>query len=159
VGLRERIDSLTVALDALGTYTSPPCQVQPMFLMAGDGEGQVPIDARVFIRFPDGPEDFLGLQLQVAINNVQGTRYPYLYAVLVARESYGLIERYHDEIHELTDLTVDTSRDRDEGVEALVMRQPTTEDSGYHTSRSMVKIIARVGWEAAGIALGTPVAR
>ncbi|MFV1965020.1 MAG: hypothetical protein ACC628_06325 [Pirellulaceae bacterium] len=87
VTLRQHIDSVEAALKAIESFSDPPCQIQPMLNMAGKGDKRVPIEARAFIRFPDGPEEFLGLQFQVSVNDVQGTKYPYLYAVIVARPS------------------------------------------------------------------------
>ncbi len=40
-----------------------------------------------------GPEEFLGVQIQLSINRVQSRAYPYLYRVLLARQGFGLRER------------------------------------------------------------------
>ncbi len=55
--------------------------------------GEVPGDVKAMIRFPNGPEGFLGLQIQIAINNVNGSDYPYAYCVLVAKPGFGLSGR------------------------------------------------------------------
>ena len=129
----------------------------------------MPINARVFIRFPDGPSDFLGVQFQVALNNVQGTNYPYLYAVIVAKKEFELLEQYlvtvrtriqrkADEqkksgllamfqYEEKGKLTIESSRESD--VEVIVIRQHTTKQSGYHSKPEAIQHIARAAWHSA----------
>ncbi len=111
VALRQQLDALEIALSAIEKYTSPSCQIQPMFEMAGKGDQQVPINARAFIRFPDGPSGLLGMQLQVALNNVQGTSYPYLYAVIVAEKGFSLLADYLPAIRQ----QLQTKKQRKEG--------------------------------------------
>ncbi len=165
VALRQQVDSLEIALGAIEKFKEPACQIQPMFEMAGKGESQVPINARVFVRFPDGPSQFLGMQLQVALNNVQGTSYPYLYAVIVAQRPFRLLDRFLPAIRQqLQDskpagdgilaalqrlkqsaLTVESSTEND--VEVIVIRQQTSKTSGYHTDPAMVRHIAQSAWQ------------
>jgi hypothetical protein len=66
--LIQQVKSLETALQAIERFEEPACQIQPMFQLAGTGEQRTPVAARVFIRFPDGPEEFLGLQFQVALH-------------------------------------------------------------------------------------------
>lgn len=158
VALSERIKSLEVALDVVSRYKGPPSQIQPRFHMSGEDEEKVPIDARIFIRFPDGPEEFLGVQFQVAINNVQGTQYPYLYAVLVAKKGFGLVAKHMEEIREQVSETITVEDSVEDDVEVIVIRQFTTEKSGYHTAPAMIQQIARLAWSSAARAIGSPVA-
>lgn len=156
VSLKERIDALMTALDTIESLTGPAYEVQPRFLMVGEGNDRVPLDARVFIRFPDGPEAFLGLQFQVAINNVQGTRYPYLYAVLVAKEEFHLVRDHRAWITSNHDyLTVSKSSEAD--VEVIVIRQTTTKKTGYHTNAKAIRILATAAFDSALRAIGQPV--
>lgn len=174
VALRQQIDALDTALRAIDGYEDPPCQIQPMFEMAGKGDKRTPIAARVFVRFPDGPDDLLGLQYQVSINDVQGTKYPYLYAVIVARKSFGLLGeplkecrrrlRPTDEPGGLlgwlgittTDgkLTIERSSEKD--VDVIIIRQHTTKQSGYHTDGPVIAKIARGAWGVAGSLAAPP---
>ncbi|QDU58796.1 hypothetical protein [Aeoliella mucimassa] len=168
VSLNQEIQALETALRAIEPYEDPPCQIQPMFQLAGKGETKTPIGARVFIRFPDGPEDLLGVQLQVAINDVQGTKYPYLYAVIVAKKSFGLLGqplrecqvRMNPKKKRQTGLldwlsggtpvgrmTVEGKSEDD--VDVIVIRQHTTKKSGYHTSDATVARIAASAWRIA----------
>ena len=174
VALREQIDALEVALHAIEPYEEPPCQIQPMFQVAGKGDARTPIGARVFVRFPDGPEDFLGLQYQVAINAVKGSNYPYLYAVLVARQSFGLCDKDFASFASdpaapepsgfLAFLGIAGNKKRlvvekksEDDVDVVVVRQYTTKESGYHTDRSAIANLARVTWEMAS-SVAEPVA-
>ena len=56
-------------------------------------------------------------------------RSPYFYCVLVARPAFGLLERYRPQMQ--PDITVEESREKD--VHIIVIRQTTTETSGYYT--------------------------
>lgn len=174
VALRQQVDALETALRVVDDHKSPPCQIQPMFKMAGKGDQRLPIDARVFIRFPDGPESFLGLQFQVALNDVQGTKYPYLYAVLVAKKPFRLVENYLPQIRRRIqpekrskpnrlalfgtskekELTISQSHEAD--VDVIVIRQHTTKQSGYHTDAAAIRWIAEAAWQGAICALETP---
>ncbi len=156
VALRQTIDALETALRTIDKFDSPSCQIQPLFEMAGKGERQVPIGARVFIRFPDGPSGLLGLQFQVALNNVQGTNFPYLYAVIVAEEGFGLLKQFQTPIKQQAQggsvrhkkkggLTVESNRE--EEVEVIIIRQRTTKTSGYHTKPPAIRHIALAAWQ------------
>jgi hypothetical protein len=148
VALRQQIEALETALQTIERFQTPPCQIQPMFEMAGSGEKRTPVGARVFIRFPEAPEDFLGLQLQVAVNDVQGTHYPYLYAVIIARPSFGMLAGHHfkDIARISASLTVESNRDAE--VEVIVIRQRTTKTSGYHTDAAAIRRIANAAWHS-----------
>ena len=150
--------SLEAGLQAIERFEDPPCQIQPMFQLAGSGKNRTPVAARVFIRFPDGPEDFLGLQFQVALNDVQGTKYPYLYAVIVAKKPFGLLQNHMQAISSAAQsLTVEPSREED--VEVIVIRQTTTKQSGYHTDAAAARRIAHFAWQSAARILLTATVR
>ena len=156
VSLKERIDALMTALDTIETLGSPTYEIQPRFYMVGAGSDRVPLDARVFIQFPDGPENFIGLQFQVAINNVQGTRYPYLYAVLVAKEEFHLVRDHRARITAKND-HLDVSKSSEEDVEVIVIRQTTTKKTGYHTNAKAVRKVAIAAFDSALRVIGQPV--
>lgn len=158
VALRQIVDALETAMSTIDRFETPPCQIQPMFAVAGQGERNVPTDARVFVRFPDGPGGLLGLQFQVALNNVQGTNYPYLYAVIVAQEDFGLLSGYLAKIRNhvggsqaARKLTIESNREKD--VEVIVIRQRTTKTSGYHTKAPAIRHIALAAWQSVEIVL------
>ena len=122
--LREIVGSLEVAMHTIDRYEEPACQIQPMFQVEGEGDQQKPLDARVFIRFPDADESFFGLQFQVSLNEVQGTNYPYLYAVLVAKKEFGLGDHIAVARRAAHGMTVELGLESD--VDVIVIRRPTT---------------------------------
>jgi len=67
-----------------------PVQCVPMLELAGEKAKHIPTDCRLLFEFTGAPADFIGVQTQVSMNNVQGTDYPYLYCVLLARPAFGL---------------------------------------------------------------------
>lgn len=154
--LRQQIGALETAIATIDQYKEPPCQVQPMFEVAGGETTCAPVGARIFIRFPDGPEDFLGLQFQVALNDVQGTKYPYLYAVLVAKELFGLRERCHARIKASAGKGIKIEVKREDDVDVIVIRQQTRgRNKGYHTKDKDIRRIAQVAWEGATLAVSS----
>ncbi len=108
----------------------PEAQVMP-FLEVGQTKagGTFPNDARLMVRFRNAPEDFIGVQFQISINNVKGTQYPYLYAVILAKTGFKLLEKFMDP--KLDNLIME-NEEADE-VDVIVIRQFTTRTSGYHT--------------------------
>ncbi len=143
--LIQQVESLETALKTIERFEDPPCQIQPMFQLAGTKKNRTPVAARVFIRFPDGPEDLLGIQFQVSLNDVQGTKYPYLYAVIVAKKTFGLLKNHLAAVARAApSLTVEPSSESD--VDVIVIRQATTKTSGYHTDAGAVRIIAQIAW-------------
>ena len=154
LALSQQVRALEVALAEIDSYDEPPCQVQPMFLTSGKEGDRVPLAARVFVRLPDARKDFLGVQFQVALNDVQGTKFPYLYAVIIARHSFGLDSkkvRLNKE-RGRTKLTVERNRESD--VDVIVIRQHTTKKSGYHTKDAAIRDIVRTAWHAVSDMVG-----
>jgi hypothetical protein len=70
-------------------------QVFPMLGLQAAGEGKTaPSDARLMVKLVGAPEEFMGLQVQVSINSVKGTDFPYLYCVLIAKKGAGFLDGY-----------------------------------------------------------------
>jgi hypothetical protein len=110
-------------------------------------DGEAPRDLKALVAFHEGPPEFLGLQMQVSINSVQGTDYPYFYCVLVARETFqamGLAGQLDDAP---SNVTVESKQDA--GVTIAVIRQTTTANSGYHTKPNAVAAIFAYALEQA----------
>lgn len=109
-------------------------QVQPMLsVQKTKDEKQVPKDVRLMLRLVNAPEAFMGIQVQIAINTVQGTDYPYLYCVLLADQKSGLFDK-RSIVSPSRKIVIEDSKSAD--VQVLVVRQKTTQKSGYHTSQS-----------------------
>ena len=148
VSLEQQVNAINVALEQVRKFPAPPCQIQRMFGVSGKKEQNVPVGARAFIAFPEGPENFLGLQFQVSINEVKGTQYPYLYAVLVARHEFAMLKQpaaLEAGKRAGRQLTVETKREKD--VDVIVIRRKTTKTSGYHTQPRHIAEIVAASWQ------------
>ncbi|MHC5038014.1 MAG: hypothetical protein ACYTHM_11925 [Planctomycetota bacterium] len=123
-----KIEALENILHRLEVFPVPDWRVKTLLEFFPCGKGSIPADARLNLAPESPPPDFIGIQIQVSLNQVQGTKYPYLYAVVLAREGFGLFdaERPHavKEVFE---------QERSEDVDVIVVRQQTTKTSGYHT--------------------------
>jgi hypothetical protein len=122
-------------------------QVLPMLAtQATKEERRFPTDARLMLRLIGAPAAFLGIQVQISINSVQGTDYPYLYCVLLARSEAGLFAGWRDivkEMPEFRESILPSEPSNEEGVDVLVIRQKTTRTSGYHTNQEQaISIVA-----------------
>lgn len=103
---------------------------------------RMPQDVKFRVRLAGQKETFLGLYGQTAINTVQGSSYPYFYAVLVAKKDFGL-DRLRQRTKTPSNMTLEFSQEGD--VEVLVVRQTTTKTSGYHTKDSVAQAIMAEG--------------
>lgn len=116
---------------------------------AKEGKGEVPRDVKAVVRFAKAPAEFLGLQMQIAINSVQGKDYPYFYCVLVGKESIG--QSMEDRMEPPPGEIVLEPKYQD-GVYVAVMRQATSKNSGYHTnSKAAARIFGYALKQARGI--------
>lgn len=111
---------------------------------------RVPKDAKLKVDIAGRDDGFLGVYGQCVINEVQGTSYPYFYVVLVAKRGFGL-ERVARAYDPGQNLVCEFKRQAE--VDVLVIRQFTTDQSGYHTDESVALRILK-----AGIQLGEHVA-
>ncbi len=78
-------------LDVYTRYKSQPeLEFLPSLYVQAKDDRAVPTDARLMIKFKDAPKDFMGVQVQISLNDVQGTKHPYAYAVILAKKAFGL---------------------------------------------------------------------
>ena len=91
----------------------------------------VPKEVKFKVSFPQDSDDFLGMYGQLSMNNVGSTTYPYFYTVQVYKEGFGLKKKM-DSIH-MTDEKVIKEYTEESGVEVMVIRQRTTQKTGYNT--------------------------
>ncbi len=122
-------------------------------------KGEMPVDAKLILQIPALGEDFFGVQTQVVLNNVQGSDYPYLYCVLVAKEKFELrkkLSKVSSEAEESskssdsflvrlirTSSGICTEWKSQDGMDVLVIRQQTTQQTGYHTDRNATERLFR----------------
>ncbi|MBI4557442.1 MAG: hypothetical protein HY706_07660 [Candidatus Hydrogenedentes bacterium] len=141
----EMLLNIESAFNASGAKSGEVFQYQLQTAKARDGSGEIPTDVKAILMFHEGPPDFLGLQMQISINSVQGTDYPYFYCVLVARPAFGGLPVKPPPAPQGNWLTalakgasgrarivVEPKREND--VDIAVIRQQTTKNSGYHTN-------------------------
>ncbi len=112
----------------LRAYPDPDVEVTPMFEVAAGVKGAVPRDARLMLRWRGAPEGFIGVQVQVSLNRVQGRPFPYLYGVVIAKKGFGLAPRPARSLKDVCEF-----ESKDPEVDVLVVRQKTSRNSGYHT--------------------------
>ena len=132
-----KIQNLLRVADAFPSVGKEGEELQYMLEIGETAAGKTPLDAKMVLAFHNGPPEFLGLQLQLAINNVQGTDYPYFYCVLVARPPFGLLPKSWTEL--VPEITVEKSHEGD--VDIIVIRQTTTLTSGYYTKPNAVQTL------------------
>lgn len=122
-----KVDTL-MALLKRGTDLLRGEDVVVMMLLKGSE--RIPEDVKLRIPIAGADPDFLGVYVQVVTNDVKGTSYPYAYCVLVARDGFGLMDR--SQPYAPPDGIVKETK-RQDGMEIVVLRQRTTETTGYHT--------------------------
>ncbi len=107
-------------------------KVSPYLEIGETRDGTFPNDVKIFVTFRNAPQDFIGLQGQISINNVKNTRYPYFYCVIIARPSFSLGGKIGDS--DLKNITIEFESNED--AEVVIIRQTTTQRSGYHTNQN-----------------------
>jgi len=92
-GLRIKLEPLLNVCGHFDSYPDPAIEIVPMLELKGKGKKQVPSDCKLMLKLKGAPEDFYGVQVQTSLNDVQGTKYPYMYCVLLAKSGSGLVEK------------------------------------------------------------------
>jgi hypothetical protein len=116
--------------------------VTPYLRLDKDKEGrQIPEDVRLLIEPRRKPEDFMGVQFQVAVNNGPNGAVPYLYAVFLCKGKGRSLSRFSSIRAE--GFEVEPGADGEYGF--VVVRQETSH-GGYHTSpedcNRLVEVVA-----------------
>ena len=127
--------------------THPNIKLQPYLLIGKEQtNSNFPLDTRLMIEFPKASTDFIGVQVQVSINKVGSTAYPYAYAVIIAKKSMNLPMK--DKFS--TNKNIVYEYQVQDEMDILVIRQFTTRTSGYNTDD---KVIAAIVSQAVGTSL------
>jgi hypothetical protein len=129
-------------LDAWDAWQKNPLEteiMQAQIQVKKFPNGEIPFDAKLILNSNAATKDFLGLQVQISFNHVEGTDYPYFYCVLVARPDFQLLKKY-DRVDATKKATPDNvilerSHEEVDNVDVIVIRQQTTKTSGYHTKK------------------------
>lgn len=147
--------------EALGVAQAAASRVReldpvPMLALREGRRGKYPVDARLMLR-PEDEDDsgFLGIQVQVAINNVRGTDYPYLYCVVLGKGDFRLPDSrgpFRRGNGGRGALKLVYERGQDAEVRYLVIRQYADNRGGWHTDprviRELVEVAVEEGREA-----------
>lgn len=130
------------------------------YMLLSGKDKKIPNDLKFKIDIKGHHPDFLGLYGQIVMNNVQGTMYPYFYTVLVAKKGYDLKIQKTPSVNEkssrasfwkvfvpIPSITKTLQKQKD--VEVLVIRQTTTQQTGYHTDQTAARRIFFAGLKSA----------
>ena len=132
--LRLKGEALRSAADVARQHGGDRFDVVPLLALREGARGKYPVDTRTMLRpkrDPDGP--FIGIQLQVALNNVRGTMYPYLYAVILVKEGGRLPRASTTALHDLV-----YEEGAGEQVRFMVVRQHADNRGGWHTGPRVI---------------------
>jgi hypothetical protein len=113
----------------------------PYLRLDKDKEGRrIPEDIRLMVEPRRKPEDFLGVQMQIAINNGPNGAVPYMYAVFLCKGKGKTYQKLQAE--NFGSMVTEPGGDAEYGF--IVVRQPTS-GTGYHTTdadiRSLYKLV------------------
>ncbi len=146
--LRKKGEALALARAEAERHGTGDFDAVPMLALREGRTGKYPVDARLMLRPAREDESgFLGVQVQVAMNNVKGTDYPYLYAVVLGKGDFrmpGVSPRVRRSGAEIV-----FERDESEGVRFLVVRQHADRQGGWHTEPDHIRAIVAVALEKA----------
>jgi hypothetical protein len=109
--------------------------ITPYLRLDKDKEGRrIPEDIRLMVEPRRKPEDFLGVQFQIAINNGPNGPVPYMYAVFLCKgkgTTFGKLEK-----EDFGSMVTEPGGDEKYG--CIVVRQQTS-GTGYHTKDTDIR--------------------
>jgi hypothetical protein len=146
--LRKKGEALAVARAAIDEAGRTDFDLVPLLALREGRRGHYPVDARLMAR-PAREDDsgFLGVQVQVAMNNVKGTDYPYLYAVVLGKGAFRFPEAPGRASVHGVDLVIEAGES--EGVRYRVVRQHADETGGWHTEPDDIRGIVEAALDRA----------
>jgi hypothetical protein len=141
--LRKKGQALAVARAAIEEAIGKDFDLVPLLALRRGRRGNYPVDARLMARpAREDASGFLGVQFQVAMNNVRGTDYPYLYAVILGKDGFRLPPGPGRAQEGGLDLVFEDGAG--EGVRYRVVRQHADGRGGWHTEPDDISGIAGV---------------
>jgi len=149
--LRKKGEALAAARAAAEMPAKGFFDFIPMLALRKGLRGSYPVDARLMLRpSREDASGFLGVQIQVSINSVQGKDYPYLYAVVLGKGGFSLPGKAGRRRVGGVDLVSEFGEK--EGVHFHVIRQHADKGGGWHTEKAQIDVIVaealRAGLEA-----------
>jgi hypothetical protein len=154
--LRKKGEALAVARAAIEEEAGHDFDLVFLLALREGRRGHYPVDARLMARpAREDASGFLGVQLQVAMNNVRGTDYPYLYAVILGKGDFRFPQTPGRQRAHGVDLVFEAGEG--EGVRYRVVRQHADQSGGWHTGPDEIRGIvttalekAREAWHESG---------
>ncbi len=146
--LRKKGEALDAARLALARTEADDFDQVPMLALREGRRGKYPVDARLMLRpASDDGSGFLGIQVQVSMNNVQGTDYPYLYCVVLGKRGFRVPDPQLR--HWRQELGTRLVFERDDGpdVSFQVIRQHADKQGGWHTKERNIRDIITAALE------------
>jgi len=124
--LRLKGEALRIAEKAAMKVASGRLEAVPLLALRKGKRGPYPVDARMMLRpkLVREQSPFIGVQVQVALNNVKGRDLPYLYCVLLMKEGHEPPVVRTEDV---------TEPGENEGVRFTVVRQYADNSGGYKT--------------------------
>jgi hypothetical protein len=136
--LRMKGEALAVARAALDEAAGKDFDLVPLLALREGRRGHYPVDARLMARpVHEDASGFLGVQVQVAMNNVKGTDYPYLYAVILGKGAFRFSKVPGRQTVQGVDLVIEPGES--EGVRYIVVRQHADTRGGWHTEPDHIR--------------------
>ncbi len=146
--LRKKGEALALARAAAAKAIGADFDVVPTLALREGRTGKYPVDARLMLRpAREDVSGFLGVQIQVALNNVQGTDYPYLYAVVLGKGEFVLPSV--PSRRTVNDVDTVFEKGQGEGVRYLVVRQHADRSGGWHTEDPQIRGLVATALELA----------
>ena len=146
-GIKIKVNALNNVITAFENAGYKELELNPMLALVEvrGKEGKMPVDAKLMMKFKNARDGFYGVQVQCSLNNVSGTKYPYLYCVILTAPDYKL------NLGKYKGARGDILFEPETSVEAklIVIRLKTTKTSGYHTDAKTQVRIVRTALEAA----------
>jgi hypothetical protein len=134
--LSMKMDTFTSILDI---SLPKDLKLTPYIRFDKDKEGRkIPEDLRFLLEKSRMPEDLVGAQFQIAVNNGPNGKVPYMYAVFICRGKGPSFQRISQD--DFNRFIKETGGDDEYGT--IVIRQPT-ENGGYHTDDKDCKRLYR----------------
>ena len=154
--LRKKGQALAVARATLQEVGGKDFDLVPLLALREGRRGHYPVDARLMARpAHEDASGFLGVQVQVSMNNVQGTDYPYLYAVILGKDAFRLPAGPLRANEKGRSLVLEDGASA--GVRYRVVRQYADKSGGWHTQPDDIRVIvasavekARQAWRESG---------
>jgi len=144
--LRKKGLALAAAREAAAKVVGGDFDFVPMLALREGRRGKYPVDARLMLRpTSEDATGFLGVQVQVSLNNVRGTDYPYLYCVVLGKDPFQLPSTEKRQVKNGVDMVFE--RGAGKGAKYLVVRQHADRSGGWHTEDVHIKGIVTAAIE------------